>query len=399
MATITVAVASGAAQTTAITDAFSSANSGDTVRFSGTYVISNSSAIEINPGSGIDIEFTSSSIIKSDDPDTPREIHFIGTSGTPMHNIDVSGWRAEDVYVLFKGESAGDAKTFTFTDGEIINGLVTVDSQGHNYSVVFERIDGLTVEDCYFHRRHDSVGRTLYFFKCQNWVCRRNRWTGFMMTGINANGVAPDQFGSYPNNDRNYNFEIYDNLIERGDGQIGTDYQDHGMYVWGANKGKIYRNTVSGWTMAAFGGGLKLRNSQDIEVCRNTFCESGLHMFANTSVKDGNGFFTVYPLLKDIVVDSNRIILYQQDPYDVADAFADRRLALNFARDSDSGLGESNISITNNDLINGNVEISTTNGVQPNDRQYFNIVGNRYDSTAGFTDPRSENTIWDNLLP
>jgi hypothetical protein len=135
---------------------------------------------------------------------------------------------------------------------------------------------------------------------------RGNAFLGRMKTALNINGskntntytedpssacTVANAFGECEINweldQHSAQIEVFDNTIQRDPsptgkpaGRNGESYEDHGIYVWGAEDVIIESNTIQGWTNTASGGCVKLASVRGAAVAGNA-CGSSILLYTH----------------------------------------------------------------------------------------------------------------------
>jgi hypothetical protein len=110
---------------------------------------------------------------------------------------------------------------------------------------------------------------------------------------------------SVPDTMRSIEIEIDNNVIQRVFSPYlkGGYTEDHGIYAWGMRNLSIANNLISGWSDTVYGGSLKLRNGEEIDVANNRLYESGKLLYAYSA--------SVPQYLKRVVIRNNRLTINQ----------------------------------------------------------------------------------------
>jgi hypothetical protein len=241
----------------------------------------------------------------------------------------------------------------------------------NGYQIIANYVSGLVIESCRFERDSRRIGRSVIVQISRRVRIANSSWSGHFITAINVGGVS--ETGSAVFDDgRSTDIEIDHNKLYRAPGSYA---EDHGIYAWGMRRLSVTSNEIAGWSLSAAGGGIKVRNGEDIAVRFNRLHGSGILLYAYY-----NSRLTFPNYLRNVAVEHNDIDLSgAAASTDGNSNFATYRPGIsywkNFAGDDKS----ESIAIRYNEIKSGSITV-----FQPAHGPGFQITHNRVSYLALF---------------
>jgi len=278
-----------------------------------------------------------------------------------LHNVSMIGFTFHNLVFQFRGAAAGSISDLRFKSCTFSGATNTADPDAVQFYLV--RTSNVTIDTCTFSRNEHDVGRGLSIYKSQDVNVVNSKWQGYYVTAIVVAGASYDPItGTFPDESRCVGIRIERNTIVRAE---GTYLEDHGIYATGMRDITIANNTISGWSAAATGGAVKIRNGEDIVIRHNRFLRSGI--LAYTYQEDGSA----PEYFKNVSIEGNTI-QFESDGLSVAN-HQGILYWRNFGNPNDGH--EQNILIRNNTVSGGVLKIHNA------DLSAFSVVCN---TSSGF---------------
>ncbi len=210
--------------------------------------------------------------------------------------------------------------------------------------------DKATVSNCVFSRRQGNSGRGVWNgsgstnSKIINNTFGNAGTTGYFITAINDNSQS--------------NSLISGNTILRNVSFNNEDANtDHGIYAHSFNGLTIQNNVIKGWPANGSGGAIKARNGENLAILNNEFHTSGILLYIYIEPSS-------YQYLKNVQVKNNKIYL---------DSLTGGMYGgIGYWRQSGVTGQEESILISGNEMPNGSISISGSNGFSS---AQFNLSG------------------------
>ena len=210
--------------------------------------------------------------------------------------------------------------------------------------------DKAAVANCVFSRRQGNSGRGVWNgsgstnTKITNNTFGNGGSTGYFITAINDNSQS--------------NSLISGNTILRNVSFNNEDANtDHGIYAHSFNGLTIQNNVIKGWPANGSGGAIKARNGQNLSILNNEFHNSGILLYIYIEP-------SAYQYLKNVQVTDNKIYLDSL----VGGMYG----GIGYWRQSGVTGQEESILISDNEMPNGSISISGSNGFSSTQ---FNLSG------------------------
>ena len=260
----------------------------------------------------VDLEFHRPS------PDTARNIHL---SDIALENVYVRAW----TYLAYN-----PVEDITLVDVHFLGTEPGEIAQADGYTlyeplVQFSRVEATTdgsTQICGSVFAQHAPGNQVTFdpkmlalWRTASVEIRNNLFVGYMHGAITANGSVNTDASctdgtstctiDWDYAQHNTRLIIDDNIVQRDPSSYG---EDHGFYVWGAEKLSITDNSIRGFTNAASGACVKVASVRDAEIIGNS-CDSSMFFYVHVygSTPEIPQWFGAPPLFESVDIRDNEI--------------------------------------------------------------------------------------------